>query len=878
MTAAAVLVLWTGAAYFLPSLIETKILPDIAEKWGAEQFVSDVRRADTTGLDIRDIQIPEDPRPGLVVPSLQADYSIFGLLQKRIQCVRLVGMVIRLDISGTEATITGLDVRGLNASEKPDGESSAGFSVETIKIKSALLIVRYDESRFTIPADIEIRMKDGKYRFDAEIPGTDHSLNVEFDPESKQIRTSFNVKQLDLKFLPTFAGMIPGTAGSGAVDISGKIQGTSEPLGVTSATISWSGRSWKIGCKWFQLASSDSERKMTQLKWMKNESGHTVTVSNARIDAPIEMNIPELTVKAVSDKNGYDLSGRISVGMESSNGIVRNIQDSGQDISFQGVFSGTVAKDSTWRIQIESKTPGESENAGSGAVAGNVILSGNGPPDLETFQLDLKGNALTFRNNSSSYKINEIGIAARRTIPKSGKPSKIDFTLESSGLYAEPGSSLEFRAPSFSAKGSVYTNNSDGTTVDAVLDLSGADFQHSSSGLAFSGISGTVPFVWPFPDSGTGGNLEAERFRWKHVKFGAVTAKIAQRRCGLTYEARNEIQQAPGTTIKVSGALDLFGCGQTRIDYRVDRPAHAVPIDPGLFFPDSKGVQVDGTAHVEGGLGFRDGRWIWSLKSSLQDGEISIKREKISIDGIHGSLDIPDLFRMRSRPKQPLAFNKARFGNIELENGDFEFQIEQGGSVFIEKSSFVWCNGTIDGQAFRFDPGNKDYSLVFHCDGIELAELLKQFDIGKAGGDGTVNGKIPIRLKDGSIVFDNGFLYSTPGVGGVVRLERAESLAAGVPQNRRLNQIDLVLEALKEYTYNWVKLNLNTVDEDLMMRLQFDGKPSGPLPFSYESETGEFVRIEEGRGSVFQGISLDVNFRLPLNELLKYKDILKLTP
>jgi hypothetical protein len=48
------------------------------------------------------------------------------------------------------------------------------------------------------------------------------------------------------------------------------------------------------------------------------------------------------------------------------------------------------------------------------------------------------------------------------------------------------------------------------------------------------------------------------------------------------------------------------------------------------------------------------------------------------------------------------------------------------------------------------------------------------------------------------------------------------------------------------------------------MRLQFDGKPANPLPFIYKKEIGSFIRVEAGaQGSIFQGIGLDVNLRLP---------------
>ena len=80
---------------------------------------------------------------------------------------------------------------------------------------------------------------------------------------------------------------------------------------------------------------------------------------------------------------------------------------------------------------------------------------------------------------------------------------------------------------------------------------------------------------------------------------------------------------------------------------------------------------------------------------------------------------------------------------------------------------------------------------------------------------------------------------------------------------------------MKDYDYDWAKLNLMTEGENLLLRLQFDGKPARPLPFVYKKEIGGFVKVEAGgKGSVFQGISLDVNFKVPLDKILHYKDLL----
>jgi hypothetical protein len=103
-------------------------------------------------------------------------------------------------------------------------------------------------------------------------------------------------------------------------------------------------------------------------------------------------------------------------------------------------------------------------------------------------------------------------------------------------------------------------------------------------------------------------------------------------------------------------------------------------------------------------------------------------------------------------------------------------------------------------------------------------------------------------------------------------------LTAGIPTNTpQYMQMELAREALKDYDYSWAKLNLTTEGEDFLLRLQFDGKPANTLPFVYKKEIGGFVKVEAGgQGSRFQGIRLDVNFRMPLNKLMQYKDIVNM--
>ena len=178
----------------------------------------------------------------------------------------------------------------------------------------------------------------------------------------------------------------------------------------------------------------------------------------------------------------------------------------------------------------------------------------------------------------------------------------------------------------------------------------------------------------------------------------------------------------------------------------------------------------------------------------------------------------------------------------------------------------------------RLSPGVEDYRLTFYCDRLNLAKVLGQFGAAAAEGRGAVNGRIPLQYADGKISFDDGFLFSTPGDGGKIRLTGTDILTAGIPPNTpQFVQMELAREALRDYDYTWAKLNITSQEEELLLQMQMDGKPAQTLPFVYKKDIGGFMKVEaNAKGSKFQGIRLDVNFRLPLNKLLQYKDIINM--
>jgi hypothetical protein len=176
----------------------------------------------------------------------------------------------------------------------------------------------------------------------------------------------------------------------------------------------------------------------------------------------------------------------------------------------------------------------------------------------------------------------------------------------------------------------------------------------------------------------------------------------------------------------------------------------------------------------------------------------------------------------------------------------------------------------------RIKRNKEEQQITLYCDGLKLADILTQAGISSVSGDGRVNGKIPLIIANGRLSFENAFLYSTPGTGGSIHFKNSEILLAGIPQDtQQYSQLDFAGEALKNFNYRWVTLNLQSQGEDAVLAMKLNGKPATPLPFQYNVNSGLFVRLADGDKGIDYPIDLDVNFHLPLNKIVNYGKNLK---
>ncbi|NNF46000.1 MAG: hypothetical protein HKN69_04450, partial [Desulfofustis sp.] len=239
----------------------------------------------------------------------------------------------------------------------------------------------------------------------------------------------------------------------------------------------------------------------------------------------------------------------------------------------------------------------------------------------------------------------------------------------------------------------------------------------------------------------------------------------------------------------------------------------------------------------------------------------------VAIEDLDCTIEFPELPRLRSSPSQRCTAAAIDFSTLYFSDVSLTYRVENPQTLFIERSKLNWCGGTLESGSLRLSSQTPELDTTFFCSRIGLAELLDQFGFKGTEGEGSLNGRLPVKLSRQRLDFDDGFLFSTPGTGGIVRFSDTDLLRQGVGAVSEAGFLNYTLQALEDFTYNWTKLSFDSAGDDLLLTLELDGKPSTALPFKFDKK-GMLVETDQGQGLQYP-IRLDVNFRVPLVDLFQ---------
>ncbi len=422
-----------------------------------------------------------------------------------------------------------------------------------------------------------------------------------------------------------------------------------------------------------------------------------------------------------------------------------------------------------------------------------------------------------------------------------------------------------------------YDKNSK-PTADIVVNAFGgtADLQESKTKM--SGISFEIPYQYPASAKNSKGRYSIANIRYndqyrfssqgrvvqtgmKEVKINGSAISHPIKKAVLAFNAAAGFEN--GLYGNMDFSIEPFVLTQAEVK-------KAVP----QFFQDG---EIKATVSAKGQLGLKNNKISSFLQTNIKNGSVHIPDSKFTATGVNAMVSFNNLLVPETIPGQVLTIDEVQVDKVRISDARVRFSIEDAASLLIENIRFKWCNGLVSTEAIRFPHETDTYNFSLYCDRLELTKLLEQVGAFNADGSGTLNGRIPIVYSNGNISFDNGFLFSTPGSGGKIKVENTDVLTAGIPlDSPQFAELDVAREALKNFNYKWAKLVFNTFEDTLYVNMELDGKPSHIMPFEYKKEIGRFVRVDAASpGSHFQGIKLDVNLNLPFNEVMKFGNKLK---
>ncbi len=854
---------WVAFMLFGPGYIETSVAPGIARWLGIEQLDLDIRRIGSTGAEITSLRLGEADNPALLLGPVLVDYAPTELPGGRIDRISVGGATLFCGYRDGAFYLRGLDIQtllsrfGEEETAAPEDDPSPVFPVGSLEIRNGVVVFFYGDERYRLPFDAALkRVPSSDRQVEGSLTlyprGESIILTGRLDLRNQTGRVAVEGKALHTaRFADWLGRYLPDLTLRGDLDLTGDGEVSLDPPSVRSATATATYRSRETGYGTISLApfEAGADPLTLSLDW-QDPLRVQVSLPPLRVSGPFPFKIGRVRASLQWDASGVSVEGGGLLG------LAETPEGAGAPVDV------TAPLDLPLSIEVrrEAGTDGWQVRAAmekeEGAAARVDLSAAETSLAFELDRLQLEG-VLGEKQTTADFLISL------------GK-----LTVLSGGFQAT--------FPELTATGTADRRADGRVDTKGSLTLAEGSMRALAGKVRLNRTSASLPFRWPTgAETDRKGKIAIGAIVWEGRNLGALEGTLRQVSEGVSISAEHWNLLLSGMGVWIEGDLPLFSAKQRagRIDISASWPESSPDLDLGRFVPSAKGFRLNGDLSAEGHFRFGGAAGPGgALTVDFKKGFLEKGKQEIALTGIAAGLRLPYLPDIRSAPAQELRIEKAAFGQVAITDAAVAFQVEPGGKLLIEQGRCRWAGGEVSSQAIRISPGEPVYEFVLHCDRLSLAAVLEQFGAVRAGGEGTVNGQIPIRMAEGDLTFDDGFLYSTPGDGGTIHVTGAEMLTAGIPKDSmQFNQIDLAREALKDYHYDWAKLRLNTEGEDLIMSLHLNGKPVNPLPFVYKKEMGGFIRISEDQvGSRFQGIRLDVNFRLPLNKILEYKDLLGL--
>lgn len=811
-----------GAYYSIPLFLEKKLLTMIAKSYGFTESSCEVRKLSLNKLDIASLKLGHPENPAIEIDSVRVDYSLSGLFKKYVNKVVINGLQIRGEHRNGNILIPPIDLRNSfksssDAEQKKEDNSSQymlPINFGEFEIKNSTIILQSGDTNFIIP----------------------FSIKAKYISENENGASS--VYDLLLKLHPDSTNLFPGLEISSQIDMHAN----------------------------FDLKSNDFRLQLNLSDMNIEYNGYKIQNSPGNVPLTVEIskiqNVFHIYFSSFCIMSPFP----VEIHMERNAGCTLRVSREGIDIKgkfYVNLNKEVVNSNSSILLKLTNST------------SLPINLKGRKTGNNWYFSLNYSGThqPLQFCRQTDKFYF----YPDRFAIYGKGKGATgaVKFVVKASHIKYDS-DYIQIEIPDFWIYGNSRICGTEYPTVKALVKL--ADMKFNAGDLCASEICAKIPFQWPYPSTDAKEfefknkktrYLNIDKLKYSDMDLGTISATPHQDGMNIVFSGQYS-DLLPDLRINFSV---LAGVNEehnfiSKADFKASEPDKVIKFDLEKFSPQLTGMSFEGNLDIRGNFSLIGSAIKSNCFITMHNSRIDCPEKKMVFEGIDLNLNIPDLYNFHSDPKQVLKFKRFVWGTVEMNDVEMEFRINSSSSLFLEKCGFSWCGGHVYTHGLRLDAAENSIDLTLYCDRLKLATILKQFNAANADGEGAVNGRIPVSYKGGRINIYDGFLYSTPGEGGTISID-TDTLAPGMSNIQQSIQMQIASEALKNFSYDWAKLSLQSHGDDLVINMKMDGRPADLLPFSFKKNIGLY-KAEGQPKAHFQGILFDINFKLPLEKMLHY--------
>ncbi len=819
----------------LPVIMEKVLLSEVSGFFNGAEVSLRVGSTGANRFDVSGICIGATDNPFITIDAINCDYHFKELLNRKVDNIIIRGLQLKAII-----TNAGLEIPLLAFTQNAAPSGSVPFSaaVQNLEVLNAAVLLEWDNKMFRIPFSLKASLiSPEKKSYRAEVTMLPFhqkiTLSAMYDWAAAEGSVSVKVSEFDFGVLAKELAPIIRPTVSGQISFYGAVDVKPSAFQLSA----------------LEIGHLELDFGGVELSVKPEETGSASRI----VIKQLQQDNFALVIEGLSLKKPFPL--RINTDTEA---IAIAIKDGKAQLTgavLLAVDKDVLARDLTGAVRLlrfpEDRFAIEAEFDKDGSWDGRVYWEAA----AQHHQLKLDNMNCSFSSQGGYLHAN--GSTAH---------TAADLRFEISSASCSSGD-FSLSIPSIACSGSLKLNETGDFMIESLTKFSAAALK--TGDFYAKQVTAEIPFSLPLANQQKipMGIIEVKSLGYADYHLGSLSAHIFSRDDGFLL--KGHVKPVPHTALDVNGKLSLNLENRLALgaDINIGDQQKIIAAKLDHIHRQFAGVSVSGRIGIKTQFHIDQGGFTGRAWGAAKGLDIAAANAGLEISGLELETEIEDLSSFRSKPAQKGVWDSVRLGEIKTGSGEALFQTESVDSFFIEKARLAWADGNIHAHAVRISPVQESMDFILFCDRLKLKNIFNELKIAEAEGDGTLNGRIPVHITKGEISIDNGFLYSAPGQGGRLKIMNTESLDS-LDQSL---EISIAKDALKDFMYDWAKMTIYTAGDTLFIPVQLYGRPAQALPYTYDKKRG-LRRTEDGRlQAKFEGIHFDINFKLPLNRLLRYK-------